>query len=316
MKFRRLLLTSIILSFVILGIRLVDLRSDVEALTISKAHAQDETKDKDIEAAKAKLEKDAGKNPSVKVDEEAPKPEASAEKPTEEKKAEEVKSEDKKDDAAHAPADGHEAAVADPHAEKPAGDAAAKDQNPSNPLFYSDAEIEVLQQLSTRRQELDERERSLIQKESLLKVTEERLDQKINELNEIKKNLTDIQTNVMKSVGEVDKQQEEEMKKLVKTYESMKPKDAARIFDETDIDIVFSIVSRMKEAKLAPVLAGMDAKKAKTLTAMLAEKKKVPNPEVDAVKGLDGTTMPPTTAPAAAPVVTPPPATPSAPAAH
>jgi flagellar motility protein MotE (MotC chaperone) len=56
----------------------------------------------------------------------------------------------------------------------------------------------------------------------------------------------------------------------------MKPKDAARIFDTLDIDILVAVVSKMSERKIAPILGLMDPERAKTLTIMLAQQKKLP----------------------------------------
>ena len=58
---------------------------------------------------------------------------------------------------------------------------------------------------------------------------------------------------------------------LVKVYESMKPRDAAVIFNDLDMPVLLQVVDRMKEAKAAPVLAAMQADKARELTTKLAD---------------------------------------------
>jgi flagellar motility protein MotE (MotC chaperone) len=60
---------------------------------------------------------------------------------------------------------------------------------------------------------------------------------------------------------------------LVKTYETMKPKDAARIFDTLEMEVLIEVAQRMKEAKLAPVLAAMDPAKAQSVTVELAARR-------------------------------------------
>ena len=50
---------------------------------------------------------------------------------------------------------------------------------------------------------------------------------------------------------------------LVKLYESMKPRDAAAIFNELDMPVLLQVLDRMKEAKAAPVLAAMQPDKAR-----------------------------------------------------
>jgi flagellar motility protein MotE (MotC chaperone) len=78
----------------------------------------------------------------------------------------------------------------------------------------------------------------------------------------------------------LQKQSEEEMARinsLVKIYQGMKPKDAARIFDTLDLDILVVVVSKMSERKLSPVLAAMNPERARTVTIMLAEQKQLPS---------------------------------------
>ena len=57
---------------------------------------------------------------------------------------------------------------------------------------------------------------------------------------------------------------------LVKVYESMKPRDAAAIFNEMDLPVLLQVVDRMKDTKAAPVLAAMQPDRARLLTSQLA----------------------------------------------
>ena len=50
---------------------------------------------------------------------------------------------------------------------------------------------------------------------------------------------------------------------LVKLYETMKPRDAATIFNDLDMPVLLQVVDRMKDAKAAPVLAAMQPDKAR-----------------------------------------------------
>lgn len=131
---------------------------------------------------------------------------------------------------------------------------------------YSAAEIEVLQNLSKRRESLEQRERELDAREALLAATEKRIDARIDELKTMEQKLTKI----AKARSEED---ERRIGSLVKIYENMKPADAARIFQELDMPVLLDVVERMKEAKVAPVLAQMSPPKAKALTTELAQRK-------------------------------------------
>ena len=130
---------------------------------------------------------------------------------------------------------------------------------PSDPFSLSDEEIDLLQSLAERRKELELRAHQLEQREALLMAVERRIDEKIEGLKELQ--------------GSIQGETESQYKSLVKIYENMKPKDAARIFEELDMAILLPVTERMKERKLAPILAKMNTTKAMALTARLAQRR-------------------------------------------
>lgn len=129
---------------------------------------------------------------------------------------------------------------------------------------YSKEEMKILQELSNRRQALDKTEESLNMKANVLKATENKLEQKVSEL----KSLQDQVSELMKGYSE---QEDAKYRSLVKIYENMKPRDAAKIFDELEMDMLVQIVTRMKEARFAPILASMHPTKAKELSVELTK---------------------------------------------
>jgi flagellar motility protein MotE (MotC chaperone) len=58
---------------------------------------------------------------------------------------------------------------------------------------------------------------------------------------------------------------------LVKVYETMKPKDAATIFNDLAMPVLLQVLDRMKDAKAAAVMAAMNPDKARDVTAELAQ---------------------------------------------
>ena len=62
---------------------------------------------------------------------------------------------------------------------------------------------------------------------------------------------------------------------LVTIYETMKPKDAAKIFNELEMPVLLKVVSNMKEVKVAPVIASMDPAKARELSIELSRQKPI-----------------------------------------
>ena len=53
-------------------------------------------------------------------------------------------------------------------------------------------------------------------------------------------------------------------------YETMKPKDAARIFDRLSLPILLKVVRQMKPRKMADILAKMSPEAAERLTVAIA----------------------------------------------
>jgi flagellar motility protein MotE (MotC chaperone) len=136
-----------------------------------------------------------------------------------------------------------------------------------DPLSMSPSEINVLQKLVQRRQELDKRAAEMAQQQVLLKAAEQRIDDKIAKLQSIETDIGGLE-------DKRDQQEDQRLKSLVKIYETMKPADAARIFEQLDMPVLLDVLKRMREAKAAPVLAAMDPEKAKVATTALAESKR------------------------------------------
>jgi flagellar motility protein MotE (MotC chaperone) len=146
--------------------------------------------------------------------------------------------------------------------------AATEDTKPEEKREFSEIEIDILQSLAKRREELEKLEEQVRLKESVLESTEVRLDEKISQIGGLEKTVRELLT-------AYDKEEEAKIASLVKIYENMKPKDAARIFDELEMSILLMVVDRMTERKAAPILAKMSPLKAKSLTEELAEDRKL-----------------------------------------
>ena len=141
-----------------------------------------------------------------------------------------------------------------------------------DPATMTGAELEVLQTLSARHKVLEKRATELDMRENLLQVAERRVDAKVVELKR-------IQSTINSLLKRHDKEKEAQMKSLVKIYENMKPKNAARIFERLDMTVLLDVVERMREAKMAPIMANMSPIKAKSVTMALARRRALPNPD-------------------------------------
>ena len=160
---------------------------------------------------------------------------------------------------------------AKPAAPKPveAKPAEAPASAPAKTASFSPAEVEILQNLAERRQQLDGRARQIEAQEALLNAAERRVQEKIAELKKLEATISGL-------IRQHDEQGEAQLRSLVKVYENMKPKDAARIFEELEMAVLLGVVERMREAKIAPILASMDPAKAKIVTVELATQRKLP----------------------------------------
>ncbi len=168
-----------------------------------------------------------------------------------------------------------EEAAADPAeaqqaAETPAAPAEAATPEGLDPALLNRSEMALLTDLSKRRKELEEREQALMLRERLLEATEQRIEQRIGELKGLEGELNQL-------IGAVEEQNEERLASLVGVYERMKPKDAAKILERLDMDIQVAVATRMKQTKMAPILADMNPEAAKNLTTKLAEHKPLPS---------------------------------------
>jgi flagellar motility protein MotE (MotC chaperone) len=139
----------------------------------------------------------------------------------------------------------------------------------AGPVLFTRAEVDQLQALQNRREELDAREKEMGVQEDLLKVTEKRIEEKIAELKK-------IESTIQSLLKKHDAQEEKKLQSLVKMYEAMKPKDAARIFESLEMNILIQVVERMKERRVAPVMAAMQSEAAKRLTTELATRNHLP----------------------------------------
>lgn len=162
-----------------------------------------------------------------------------------------------------------------------------------DPTTFTRAEIELLANLAQRREQLEQRARELDLRESLLAAAEKRIDERINELKKLEASIKQI-------VQTTDKQEDENLRGLVKIYETMKPEEAARIFADLNNAVLLNVVERMKEAKVAAIMAKMDPAKAQDITVQLANRKMLPATLRAGVQGA-GTAQPAAGQPAARP---------------
>lgn len=105
----------------------------------------------------------------------------------------------------------------------------------------------------------------------MLKAAEQRIAEKITALQKMQKNIGDL-------LQKKDEENDAKIKSIVRIYETMKPQEAARVFEQLDMPVLLEMVEHMNERKAAPILASMQPQKAKALTLALAERRQTPKP--------------------------------------
>jgi flagellar motility protein MotE (MotC chaperone) len=134
------------------------------------------------------------------------------------------------------------------------------------PLNAGDAtltEQALLERLATRREELAGYEQELAMRASLVEAAEQRITER-------QETLQAIETQIASLVEERKAMEEGQFAGIVAMYETMKPKDAATIFNALDIEVLFRVAKMMSPRKMAPILAEMDTQRAQELTVRMA----------------------------------------------
>jgi flagellar motility protein MotE (MotC chaperone) len=165
----------------------------------------------------------------------------------------------------------------DRSAEKPAGLVPA---DPGSPT-----ERALLEKLGARREALRQKTEELELRERMIGEAERKLEAGVGELRQAED----------KAEGTVRERAEAEragMKNIVTMYETMKPKDAARVFDRLGHEVLVPLVLAMNPRKMAEVLAVMQPEAAERLTVALANRARGVAPAQQAAAGLPPNELP------------------------
>jgi len=157
------------------------------------------------------------------------------------------------------------------------------------PAGISPSERAILERLQARRQELDARAREVEIRESLLKAAEKRIESRVEEMK-----ATEGQ------IGKATEQKSEadaaRFKGIITMYESMKPKDAAKIFDRLEMSVLLEIASQIAPRKMSDILGLMTPEAAEKLTVELARRasgKTAATASAAALPKIEGRPIPP-----------------------
>ena len=175
------------------------------------------------------------------------------------------------EDVANPPATEGEHAEAAPAAAETAAPATASCEPASlaDLAGLSQSEVQVLQALGARREQLDLRGVQMETQDAMMLAAEQRLNERLAELRTLETHVNDL-------LGQLDEAQETRLAALVDVYQRMRSKDAAAVFDGLDNEVLVQVASRMRQANLAEVMGRMDPARARALTEMLADRARPP----------------------------------------
>lgn len=129
----------------------------------------------------------------------------------------------------------------------------------------SPAERALLERLSERRKELEKRQSELDMRDTLLKAAEKKLEDRLNELKE-------AEARIVAATQQKEEAELQRLKNLVTMYESMKAKDAAKIFDRLDLKLATEVARLIQPRRMSDILAQMSPEAAQKLTVQLANR--------------------------------------------
>lgn len=153
-----------------------------------------------------------------------------------------------------------EAAAPKPAA--PAEPGPAPGQPPKAAPASSPSERSIVERLGERREELQQRSRDMDAREQLLEEAERRLDTRAGEIR--------AKEGQGAAAGGAADPRAAALKGLVTMYETMKPKEAARVFERLPQDVLVPVVRLINPRKMAEILAAMSPDSAEKLTVALA----------------------------------------------
>ena len=136
----------------------------------------------------------------------------------------------------------------------------------------------VLRGLEDKKTMIAKEQKNLIQAQKELEIFEEQIDEKLENLKVLKKQIKEDMALLTKKKSSREQEKEAAYEKkigrLVKMYAGMKPKKAALIVDKMNLEVAQEIFLRMRETSAANILSFVDSDKAAKISERLAFKRK------------------------------------------
>jgi flagellar motility protein MotE (MotC chaperone) len=124
-------------------------------------------------------------------------------------------------------------------------------------------EQQLLERLTARRNELQAYEDDLALRASIVDAAEKRIEERTATLEALEAQISSL-------VDQREQLETGQFAGIVAMYETMKPKDAANIFNNLEMEVLLRVAKTMSPRKMAPIMAEMDAARAQELTVQMA----------------------------------------------
>mgnify|MGYP001627797307 CR=1 FL=1 len=128
---------------------------------------------------------------------------------------------------------------------------------------------EMLQVIAAERKFLEEQKANLARREAEVALASEKLQLEQARLDELKGALDSL-------LAKVEASKTDDVRRLVALYSNMKPKDAALIMDDLDIEVSVMVLGTMSERTAAPIMAGLNPVRARAISRIILERSKLP----------------------------------------
>lgn len=136
----------------------------------------------------------------------------------------------------------------------------------------------VLRGLEEKKNKIAKEEKSLAQARKELEIFKEQIDEQLESLKALKEQVKNDMALLTKQKSRREQEKEAAYEKkigrLVKMYAGMKPKNAASIVDQMNLEVAQEIFLRMREASASEILSYVDSSKAAKISERLAFKRK------------------------------------------
>lgn len=122
---------------------------------------------------------------------------------------------------------------------------------------------ELIAEIKRLRETLDAREKALENREMKLRIIEQKMKERLEEMRTARERLAETAALVDDAAGK-------DVRRLAEMYQAMKPKKAGQIFNEMAASFAAGFIAEMRPEAAALVLANMDAEKAYAVSLLIA----------------------------------------------